>query len=116
MKKEMIKEQTDKHKEIETLVAEGEFYRLVSPFEGNTCAWQLVSKDKAKSYVVFARVNAVPNYKPEYLQVKGLDEEATYEVKQLDTRVKGSTLMNAGLPIFLGREDYRTVTFDIEKV
>lgn len=114
--KEMIKEQTDKHKEIEALVAEGELYRLVSPFEGNTCAWQLVSKDKTKSYVMFARVNAVPNYKPEYLQVKGLDEDATYEVKQLDIRVKGSTLMNAGLPIFIGKEDYKTVTFDIEKV
>lgn len=62
------------------------------------------------------RVNAVPNYKPEYLKIKGLDEDATCEVKQLDIKVKGSTLMNAGIPIFIGKEDYKSITFDIEIV
>lgn len=114
--KAMIKEQTAKHREIEDMVLEGEFYRLISPFEGNTCAWQLVSKNREKSYVVYVRVNAVPNYKPEYLKVKGLDEDATYEVKQLDIKVKGSTLMNAGIPILIGRDDYKSITFDIEQV
>lgn len=111
--KDMIKEQTAKHREIEELVMEGDFYRIHSPFDGNTCAWQLVSKDKKKSYAVFARVNAVPNYKPEYLRLKGLDAKQTYKVKQLDIAVKGSTLMNAGIPILIGSGDYKTMTFDI---
>ncbi len=111
--KEMIKEQIIKHRELEDMVAEGDFYRLLSPFEGNTCAWQLVSKDKKQSYVVYARVLAEPNYKSEYLKVKGLDAERDYTVKQLGITVKGSTLMNAGLPILIGFDDYKTLTFDI---
>lgn len=111
--KSMIKEQTAKHREIEDLVMDGDFYRIHSPFEGNTCAWQLVSKDKKKSYAVFARVNAVPNYKPEYLRLKGLDVNQTYKVMQLGISVKGSTLMHAGIPIQIGPDDYKTMTFDI---
>jgi len=114
--KEMIKEQTAKHKELETLIAEGDFYRIKSPFEGNTCAWQLVSKDKTKAYAVFVRVNAVPNYKPEYLRLKGLDENQSYVVKQLGITVKGSTLMYAGIPILTGSGDYKSFTFDVEAV
>lgn len=110
--KEMIKEQTAQHRELEDLVAEGDFYRIHNPFEGNTCAWQLVSKDKMKSYVVFVRVNAVPNYKPEYLRVKGLDANQTYTVKQLGITACGSTLMNAGIPILIEGEDYQSLTFD----
>ena len=111
--KEMIKEQTAKHREIEDLIMDGEFYRIHSPFDGNTCAWQLVSKDKKKSYAMFARVNAVPNYKPEYLRFKGLDEEQTYRVELLGITAKGSTLMHAGIPIQIGSGDYKTMTFDI---
>lgn len=111
--KEMLKEQTAKHREIDEMVQEGMFYRLLSPFEGNTCAWQLVSKDRKKSYVVYARVNAVPNNKPEYLKLKGLEPEWDYNVEQLKVTVKGSTLMNAGIPILIGTGDYKTMTFDV---
>lgn len=111
--KEMIKVQTAKHREIESMVRNGDFYRLRNPFAGNTCAWQLVSADKKKSYVVYARVNAVPNYRPEYLKLKGLEPEQNYKVEQLDMIVKGSTLMYAGIPILIGNGDYKTMTFDI---
>ncbi len=111
--KEMIKDQIIKHKELEDMVRNGDFYRILSPFEGNTCAWQLVTKDKKRSYVVYARVLAEPNYKPEYLKIRGLDSERDYTVKQLGITVKGSTLMNAGLPILIGTEDFKTITFDI---
>lgn len=111
--KDMMKEQIAKHRELEDMVSEGDFYRLISPFEGNTCAWQLVSKDKKQSYVVYARVLAEPNPKSEYLRVKGLDAEQDYIVKQLGITVSGSTLMNAGLPVLMGTDDYQTVTFDI---
>ena len=114
--KDMIKEQTARHRQIESLIMEGDFYRLRSPFEENVCAWQLVSKDKKTSYAVYARNNAVPNYKPEYLKFKGLDPEQVYCVEQLGIEVKGSTLMYAGVPVLIGAEDYKTITFDITMV
>lgn len=111
--KAMIKEQTDKHQEIEKMVMEGDLYRLRSPFEGNTCAWQLVSKDKKRSFVMYARVNAVPNDKPEYLKFKGLDPNQKYRVEQLNAVASGRTLMNAGVPVLIGKDDFKTMTFDI---
>lgn len=39
--------------------------------------------------------------------------EGAYKVEQLDLIVKGSTLMHAGIPILIGLDDYKTLTFDI---
>ena len=58
----------------------------------------------------------MPNYRPEYLRFKGLEAEQTYRVEQLDIEVKGSTLMNAGIPILIGTGDYKTLTFDVMAV
>ena len=91
-------------------------YRTPSVCVENVCAWQLVSKDKKTSYAVYARNNAVPNYKPEYLTFKGVEPEQVYCVEQLGIEVKGSTLMYAGIPVLIGAEDYKTITFDITMV
>ena len=62
---------------------------------------------------MYARVNAVPNYKPEYLRFKGLSPEQKYRVEQLDIEVSGRTLMNAGVPVLIDKEDFKTMTFDV---
>ena len=115
--KEMIKEQTAKHRELDPMIQNGEFYRLRNPFNSNTCAWQFVSRDGKKSYVDYVRVNAIPNYKPEYLRLKGLDAAATYRVEPLGVTVSGDTLMNAGIPMLLNAWcDYVSMTYDISIV
>ncbi|MBR7133541.1 MAG: alpha-galactosidase [Clostridia bacterium] len=114
--KQEIRAQISKHRELEALINQGDFYRLRSPFEGNNCSWQIVSADKSKSYVMFAFAVSHANPKPLHLKLCGLSENALYRVEQLDITVSGATLMNAGIPIYPPLQDYATLTFDINIV
>lgn len=111
--KQMICGQVKKHKTMEQLIREGDFYRLKSPFEENACAWQLVSKDKTKVYVIAAFQKKVPNAGGIYLKLQGLEKDFQYVVKPLDICVSGETLMNAGIPIQMCRKDYEVRTFEL---
>ena len=44
----LIKEQISKYKEIRNIVQFGDFYRILSPFECNETAWNIVSEDKER--------------------------------------------------------------------
>lgn len=110
----MTKEQIARHKKLEPLVKSGTFYRLSSPFEGNVCAWEMVSEDREQAYVYVGYQYAEPNPKSGYLKVKGLQEGATYLVEQLGVSVSGATLMNAGLPIRMPFGDHMVLAYDLK--
>lgn len=113
--REQIKAQTKQHREIDTVYADGTFYRLRDPFNSNTCSWQIVSKDAAHSIVFFANLLMQPNYCGEYIQLKGLDEEKNYFVKNLGITLNGKTLKYAGLPIKQQPMDFSSVLFELEE-
>lgn len=46
--REDIRKQVSEYKELRMLIQFGDFYRLLSPFEGNQTAWMFVSDDKKK--------------------------------------------------------------------
>ena len=85
------------------------------PFKGESCAWQLVSKDKKKSFVLYANQKGTANPKPLFLKLKGLESDSVYKVLQLGIEISGKTLMNAGIPVVTNTADYSTITFDIVK-
>ena len=114
--KQMIHHQVEKHKTLEPMIREGQFYRLSNPFENNLCAWQLVSKDKKQSYVMAIYQRRVPNFKGDYLKLKGLDKDREYHIEPLGIKNCGQTLMNAGLPIRMSERDYEVVSFEITGV
>ena len=97
--KNEIKEQVALHKRIEPMIYDGSFYRIKSPFEKDYCSWQLVSKDKKSSFVMFASGLAEPQAKGCFLKLKGLLADTKHTVEPLGVTVYGSTLMNGGLPI-----------------
>lgn len=111
--REEIKKQIKKHRELETLVENGKFYRLRSPFETNFCAWQLVSEDQNKSYVMFGFLTVTGQPKIQYLKLQGLNEYKKYTIVQLGITVSGQILMKVGIPICQPVYDYGTETFDI---
>jgi len=111
-----IREQVQKHKRMEPLAQNGDFYRLVSPFETEECGWQIVSKDKKESYVMFCFTMGTTNDKYGYLRLEGLDPEAKYEVLPLGVTLTGATLMNAGLPLRYFEKDFVAVSFDIKQI
>ena len=114
--REMICTQIETHKNLEPLIYEGQYYRLRSPFQGNICAWQLVSKDKSNSYVFVGFQTTLPNPKGEYLKLQGLDSDAKYYIKQLGITLTGDVLMNAGIPILMRDKDYDTMVFNLEQL
>ena len=111
--REQIKQQTAHHRELEPLIQDGDFYRLLSPFAGNICAWELVSADRGRAYVMAAFQNTMANPTARYLRLQGLDPNAKYHVRQLDITLSGDTLMHAGLPLVMPFEDHAVVAFDL---
>ncbi len=84
-------------KKYRGLIQSGTFYRLLSPFEDNYCAWMVVSEDKSKAVFAYYRVMAEPNPGHRRVKLKGLDENALYRIG--DESYYGSELMNIGVEI-----------------
>ena len=111
--KQQISGQVKKHRDIDGLVQNGDFYRLKNPFAGNECSWELVSQDKSRAYVMFAFKSAVPNPETVRLHLKGLAPNTEYFVDELGCSFSGDTLMNIGLPITERHGDYEAFSFNI---
>ena len=80
---------------------DGDFYRILSPFEGNDTAWMVVSRDKKQAVAgYYERLNKV-NASWMRLRFKGLDEDQLYKVKWEDKCLEayGNELMYAGIPV-----------------
>ena len=98
---------------MKPMILEGDQYRLVSPYEGNHCAINYVSKDKQRA-VLFA-YDLHPRYKEPVMNVKmqGLDANKVYTVKETNLmpgkesdlecngkQYSGDYLMKVGLNVF----------------
>ncbi|MBM7557731.1 alpha-galactosidase [Halanaerobacter jeridensis] len=117
--KTMIKEQVSNYKNIRELVQQGQFYRLLSPFENNNdTAWMVVSKDKKEAYVGYYNGLGEANPPSFTLQLKGLDPELKYQVDNEEI-YPGDLLMYAGIDLthrlWVG-EDFRSVTLKLEAI
>lgn len=54
--REDIRKQVSEYKELRMLIQYGDFYRLLSPFEGNETAWMFVSADKKEAFATYFQV------------------------------------------------------------
>lgn len=104
--KETVKEQVALYKEVRHLVQFGDFYRLLSPFEGNETAWMFVAKDKSEAFVVFASVLQEPYPKLDRFRLKGLDPNRDYVLDGEEGAYGGDELMFAGLKVPQFHGDY----------
>ena len=112
--KTMIREQVRKHRRLDEMIQRGIFYRLCSPFTGNLCAWQMVSEDQKRSYVMAAFLMAEPNPGGQYLRLQGLRKDGQYKVEPLGITAGGETLMRAGIPVIAPQRDYTAFAFELE--
>ncbi len=121
---EEVKEQICFMKKYRHLIQiEGDFYRIMSPFEGNDTAWMVASRDKKQAVAAFyQRLNKV-NASWLRMKFRGLDEEQLYEVKWDGQvlRAYGNELMYAGIPIdreALNKKggDFASILYTLEAV
>ena len=96
---EQIKEQIKFMKEYRDLIQFGDFYRLLSPFEGNYVSWIVISKDKKIAIVFYMAILNEINSSYKKLKVKGLNPDYLYRIDKSDTFSYGDELMTIGLNI-----------------
>jgi len=97
--KKTVKEQVALYKEIRHLIQFGDFYRLLSPFEGDDTAWMYVDKEKEEAFIVYVSVLQEPNPPLGRFRLQGLDPQRDYELVGEDAVYGGDELMYAGLPV-----------------
>lgn len=142
--KETVAAQIRFYKQYRQLLHSGDFYRLLSPFEGggNETSWMMVSKDRKVAVLAWYQVLAEPNPGPQFLKLDGLAPDGVYRVISepaiilepainsdpsvtsddsrytgSQERLSGSTLMNMGLllaPAFNGIEIRHMATGDYQ--
>lgn len=92
-----IRQQILTFKKYQKLIHQGTFYRLASPFEGNTCAWLVVSPDQSEALVGWYQILAKPNPAYQRLRLTGLAPDKTYQINGSTTCRKGRDLNAIGL-------------------
>ncbi len=109
-----IKEQLVFEKEIRQLVRDGDLYRLLSPYEGNYCSWEIASKDKTKVFLFACKVLAVAQTKNPSLKLAGLDPKKQYRHVQSGRVYGGDMLMYRGIRIDYKLQDFATEVLTFE--
>lgn len=95
----IVREQIQFAKKYRKLIHEGTFYRLLSPFEGNYCAWMVVSKDTETVIVGNYKILNEVNGPFRRLYLKGLVSNKEYQRTDTGQNYYGDELMNIGLVI-----------------
>jgi len=95
-----VKEQIRFVKKYRKLIHTGDYYRLLSPFEGNLTAWMIVSEDKQHAVIAYFKVLNDVNCEFRRLRLRGLNDSVLYRVSEGDKEqgsFYGAELMNIGL-------------------
>ena len=113
--RQYCKDALKEYNRLKPVIFSPDLYRLVSPYEGNHCALERVSADKAHAVVLAYDIH--PRYDESILPVKlqGLDPNATYRVKEIclmpgsqsslschDHQYSGDYLMKVGIKVLTG--------------
>ncbi|GKH33921.1 alpha-galactosidase [Muricomes sp. OA1] len=98
--RDTIKNQVQFMKKHRKLIQQGNFYRLISPFEGdgNETAWMVVSPDQTEALLGYYRVLQEVNVGYRRLRLQGLDENMLYqtECSEKNGIYYGDELLRAG--------------------
>ena len=96
---EIVKKQVAFYKENRGFLAKGDFYRLLSPFEGNFAAWEVVNPEGSKALITVTRMLSEINGPYRRLPLRGLIENRKYHIqsKFLSYDAYGDELMEYGL-------------------
>lgn len=118
----IIKEQISFTKKHRKLIQQGIFYRMISPFEGESAAWIVVSEDKTQAIAAYYKILNTPNSPFIRLRLVGLSSDKQYYINDdYDCRYYGDELMQIGIVlnenIFCpDSSDFSSVVFYLKEV
>lgn len=96
---EAVKRQVVFYKQNRKLLVRGDFYRLLSPFEGNFAGWEVVEQNGSRALVTVTRILSEINGPYRRIPLQGLTPDRMYQVhsKYLSYEAYGDELMQYGL-------------------
>ncbi len=100
-------------KEFRSLVQQGAFFRLLSPFEGQYAAWQFLGENGRQALLCVYRVLSVPNLPPVRVKMTGLDPAGMYR-DGAGKLYSGAALMQMGFHVRLDG-DFSSRIIPLEK-
>ena len=114
--KELVKQQVAQYHAYAPLVQDGDFYRLINPFEDeNRCAWMSVSPDRSEALATFIVPKTRVNF-TSCLRLAGLDPDRFYKDSLTGSVRSGSLLMNAGINLSRAWKDGESVLIHLKAV
>ncbi len=115
--KDEVRIQIKQYKDLRTFIQSGDMYRLQSPFEGNTTAWQFISEDGKDIFAAYFRILCEVNGGISRMKFTALEADAVYELLGVNggKRYSGDELMNIGLTVDLWG-DFNSQTWRFRKV
>ncbi len=119
----IIPHQIELYKKYSDIVRNGDYWRIASYSENHEFdCWACISKDKNKALITFVQVLNHPNFKTRFIKIKGICAESNYLVHYLDDEqnskpleLKGSTIINAGIPVSRDWGDFQGKLIYLEK-
>lgn len=109
--KQEIREQIKTYKKYESLICQGDYYRLSSPFTDEFCAWMFVSEDKKKVLLQAVRLGVQGNMATTYVKLKGLHPEGVYLDDATGKVYTGAALMEIGIALPCPQAEYEAYSF-----
>jgi len=82
----------------------------------NYFAEEVVAKDRSRAVLTVMRALVIANDEMRRFYPVGLEEDALYNIPELELTLHGSTIMNAGIKLAFAKGDFATATVHIEKV
>ncbi|WP_046226184.1 alpha-galactosidase [Paenibacillus dauci] len=118
--KQEVREQVTQYKQLRELIQFGEFYRLLSPFEGNYTAWMFVSEDQQEAFGGYFQVLSEPNPPLRRLRLRGLNPDIRYRMSvngvEEEPVYYGDELMYHGIALIEKYEDFQSTLFTFKAV
>ena len=105
--KKEVREQICAYKNLQGLIAHGDYYRLRELDDGaEDSAWMFVSKDQKEALVNLVVTHVRANGPFPYVRLQGLDPDAVYRLEGTEETFTGSSLMYAGYSFPQPRGEY----------
>lgn len=109
--KAVVAKQVTHYKEYQSLIYNGDYYRLANPFEDGMSAWSWISEDKKTILVQGVLFRAKPNVLRKTLRLMGLEAKKNYKIAGTEEVYTGVALMSRG--VLLQRAVGDDVSFEI---
>ncbi|MBO1306076.1 alpha-galactosidase [Enterococcus sp. 669A] len=114
--KEMIRQHLQTYKAERELIMQGQFYRLLSPFEGNLCAWLFTDKAQEQAIVYVFRNRYQVFDLSLLVKIPYLDEDGMYQIVGTDQVYSGSELAHCGLALDNKKGDFAVQKITLKKM